>query len=242
MAWSTTAPQITDRASHSAVAPAWHTAVVLCILLGFSLMGGITGNLPGIGAKGRAGGYLVVMAMEWSVVVFIRLGLGQRGLSVSDLIGGSWTSPLAVLRDLGIAVVYVLLCGFGLVNGLGYLLKAVPAAGMTNLLPRTGMESILYLLLALTAGSCEEFIFRGYLARQFSALTQSRGGGIVLQGIVFGAAHGYQGWKFMVIIAVYGSLFGMLAQWRRSLRPGMVGHFLQDGVGGILASYLMRLR
>ena len=97
-----------------------------------------------------------------------------------------------------------------------------------------------YLLLTLTAGICEELIFRGYLYKHFAAITGSLLAGLVLQGILFGAAHGYQGPKYMLIIAIYGCLFGLLAQWRRSLRPGMMAHFLQDGIIGLIGRHLLR--
>jgi uncharacterized membrane protein len=38
----------------------------------------------------------------------------------------------------------------------------------------------------------------------------------------------------VVIIAVYGCMFGLMALWRQSLRPGMIAHFVQDAVGGLL--------
>jgi membrane protease YdiL (CAAX protease family) len=38
----------------------------------------------------------------------------------------------------------------------------------------------------------------------------------------------------MLIIAVLGCMMGWLAQWRQSLRPGMLSHFLQDAIGGII--------
>ena len=66
-------------------------------------------------------------------------------------------------------------------------------------------------------------------------LTGSLVGAIALQAIAFGLSHGYQGWKMMSIIAIYGACFGWLAHWRRSLRPGMLGHALQDTAGGLLA-------
>jgi membrane protease YdiL (CAAX protease family) len=44
----------------------------------------------------------------------------------------------------------------------------------------------------------------------------------------------------MLLIAVFGILFGLLAYWRRSLRPGMVAHFVQDGIAGVLARHLLR--
>ena len=40
--------------SHSTIAPAWHTAVVLFVMLGFSLMGGLVGDLIDALASDRA--------------------------------------------------------------------------------------------------------------------------------------------------------------------------------------------
>lgn len=42
------------------------------------------------------------------------------------------------------------------------------------------------------------------------------------------------GMKLVLTIVVLGSLLGWLAQWRKSLRPGMLSHFLQDAIGGII--------
>ncbi len=180
------------------------------------------------------------MALEWATVAFIWYGVSRRGIRISDLIGGCWARPRAILRDLAIAVGFLLLCGGVLINGLGYLLKATPNQAIRTMLPQGPTELIFFELLALTAGFCEEVIFRGYLQRQFAALTHASAGGIVLQGIVFGASHGYQGWKYMLLIAVFGVMFGLLAYWRRSLRPGMIVHFLQDGVGALIARHLLR--
>jgi hypothetical protein len=41
----------------------------------------------------------------------------------------------------------------------------------------------------------------------------------------------------MVVITVFGCLFGLLAQWRQSLRPGMIGHFLQDALPLVLLRF-----
>ncbi|PYX43065.1 MAG: CPBP family intramembrane metalloprotease [Acidobacteria bacterium] len=77
-------------------------------------------------------------------------------------------------------------------------------------------------------------MFRGYLQGQFTAWTGSAYAGLVLQALVFGLAHGYQGARLMTVIAVFGCLFGLLAQWRQSLRPGMIAHFLQDASAVLL--------
>jgi len=44
----------------------------------------------------------------------------------------------------------------------------------------------------------------------------------------------------MSTIVIYGACFGCLAHWRRSLRPGILGHALQDTAAGLLARFLMR--
>jgi CAAX protease family protein len=225
---------------YRAVASAWHTVVVLLVLTAFAFGTGRAGNASPIGAvHGRVVGYAVIMAFEWALVGFIWLGLALRGVRMADIIGGNWMRPIAVLRDLAIAIGF-LLVALGVFNGLGHLLKAVPGAAIRALLPRSPTEVFLYLMVTLTAGFCEETIFRGYLQRQFAALTRAAGGGILLQGIVFGAAHAYQGWKFALMIVVFGWMFGLLAHWRRSLRPGMIAHFLQDGVGGLLTRHFLR--
>jgi hypothetical protein len=45
----------------------------------------------------------------------------------------------------------------------------------------------------------------------------------------------------MVLIAAYGCLFGILAAWRKSLRPGMMAHAWQDLLSGILLKIAMKL-
>jgi membrane protease YdiL (CAAX protease family) len=229
---------VTDE-THRAVAPAWHTVVLLLALLGLSLAGARSKNLPFAGAYGRAPGYVLVMVVEWLTVVFIWYGLSLRGVSLHDIIGGAWPRALAILRDLGIAVAFLVISSL-ILSGIGHLLKATPNEAIRNALPRSSIEVVLWLLLCLTAGFCEETIFRGYLHRQFAALTRSGAGGVVLQGIAFGAGHGYQGWRYMLIISVFGILFGLLAQWRHTLRPGMLAHALQDGLGGLVGRHFLR--
>jgi len=231
--------QAENQSFHRAIASPWHSAVVLMILIGMSFAGARSGGLPGISAFGRAGGYLVVILSEWLTVAFIWYGVSRRGIGMADLVGGRWARPIDVLRDLGIGIAFLLVCGIGVMSALGHLLGIVDNQAIRQMLPRTSTEMLLWCLMSLTAGFCEELIFRGYFQRQFTALTQSVMGGIILQAIAFGAGHGYQGWKLMLSIAVFGTTLGLLAQWRRSLRPGMIAHFVQDAMGGLLARYLM---
>jgi membrane protease YdiL (CAAX protease family) len=36
---------------------------------------------------------------------------------------------------------------------------------------------------------------------------------------------------------VQGWLLGLLAHWRKNLRPGMLAHWLQDSIGGLVAFF-----
>ncbi|MGD0800793.1 MAG: type II CAAX endopeptidase family protein [Terracidiphilus sp.] len=220
--------------SGQAIAPAWHTAVVLLLLLGVSAE---SMHMRAGHEFHRVTGYAIAMFSQWLIVAFICLGQRWGGASLRTLAGSCALGWRAILRDLGLAIAYLVAANIVL-GVLGSLLARLghPSQGeaLQNLLPRTGLEIVVFLLLALTAGICEETIFRGYLQRQFKAWSRNGAVGIVAQGVVFGVCHAYQGSTMIIIISVYGVLFGLLAAWRKSLRPGMIAHFLQDGVGGLL--------
>jgi membrane protease YdiL (CAAX protease family) len=53
---------------------------------------------------------------------------------------------------------------------------------------------------------------------------------IFLQAAVFGFGHGYVGGKLITTIFVYGVIFGLVASWRRDLRPCMLAHAWTDAI------------
>src|SRR5581483_2162282 len=85
------------------ISPAWHTVVVLLVLLGLSLLGFHRQNMPGMHAHGRTAGYVLTILVEWAITAFIWYGVSRRGVPMKDLIGGRWDSFIEFLRDLGIA-------------------------------------------------------------------------------------------------------------------------------------------
>lgn len=182
-----------------------------------------------------------MIIFEWVVVAFIWLGTKQQGVRIADLVGGDWTRPVGILRDFLIAVAFLVLAT-GVLGAMDHFLKTEPNQAIRNLVPQSPIEVVLFLATSLTAGFCEELIYRGYLQRQFTALTHGVAGGIVLQSIAFAVGHAYQGWKFVLLIAVLAAMLGLLAHWRRSLRPAMIAHALQDGISGIVAAQVLRSR
>jgi hypothetical protein len=187
----------------------------------------------------RVRSYVLTIFFEWLLFVFVVVGVRRSGASVLLVLGDHWHSARQVLRDIGIAAAFWLVSA-GILFILGRLLRvAALARNMDFILPHGGAELTLWIALSVTAGICEETIFRGYLQRQFIALTKSAPAGILLSAAAFGAAHVYQGFRMVILIGVFGAMFGILAYWRGSVRPGMIVHAWQDSLGGVVNA-LMR--
>lgn len=230
-----TPPSQEVSSTNSPVAPAWHTVTVVCIMLAISGLSYYSRGLsPARGQRSQISSYVAAIIMEWLVFGFIWLGLRLRKQRMRSLLGDNWGGARYILRDIGVGVLFLIAAALVL-SLIAHLLKATSNAAIRSILPHTPAQIAVYFLLTVTAGICEEVIFRGYLQRQFSFFFKSAAIGIILQGVIFGASHGYQGPKHMLIIVVYGILFGALAQQRRSLRPGMIAHFLQDLTTGLVA-------
>lgn len=230
------------------LAPIWHTVVFIIILLGNSYFTAST--LPkvtagGATAKQRIFEYAFTIGFEFILLLIVWLGIRSRGVKMKELIGGRWKSVEAFLLDIAIAFGFWLVA-IAVLGGLGYLLgltkgsQAGEAKKLADMLaPESPLALAMFILLSSVAGFVEEIIFRGYLQKQFAALTGNIYLGLIIQAIIFGAGHGYEGARRMLLIAVYGTMFGLLALWRKSLRPGMMAHALHDSLAGVVL-YLVK--
>jgi membrane protease YdiL (CAAX protease family) len=230
------------------IAPIWHTVAIVAIILANSYFASV--RLPNSVQRGRI--LLYLSTMVWQVVLLglVWIGLRLRKTTLRELIGGRWNSAEAFWLDVGVAAGFwfvsaMVLVGAKIVLGLSSLdvghatEQAKKAVG--SITPRTLAELAVFLLLTLFAGFVEETIFRGYLQKQIGAITGNVYAGLVVSAIVFGAAHGYQGTRYMILIAIYGVMFGLLVLWRKSLRPGMMAHAWQDALSGVTIYVLTRL-
>ncbi len=217
------------------VASPIHTILVLAALGGWAFWHKISVDQLSVAANpNRVRFYLVTLFFEWLLFVLVVAGVRSSGASLLVVLGDHWHSLRQVLRDIGIAL------GFWLVAAMllwifGWLLRIAALGRNVSMLPQRGIELAFWIALSVAAGICEETIFRGYLQRQFMALTKSAPAGILLSAATFGAAHAYQGFRMTILIALYGAMFGILAYWRASVRPGMIAHAWQDSLNGVLA-------
>ncbi|MGC2112605.1 MAG: type II CAAX endopeptidase family protein [Candidatus Korobacteraceae bacterium] len=222
------------------LAPWWHTAILIAVLLVASL-NGTRARHPLVHSKIPQ--YLWSMTWEWILAGFVWLGIRKR-MRLRELIGGRW----ATAEDFILDVVYAAAFWFCalVVLGSGAKLMHLDQAGKIEgmrrqlgfLIPESKLEMATWVGLSMTAGFCEEIIFRGYLQRQFAVVGNSMLAGVLLSAVVFGASHGYEGAARMILIGVYGLMFGLLAWWRRSLRTGMMAHAWHDAIAGAVLRML----
>jgi uncharacterized protein len=101
---------------------------------------------------------------------------------------------------------------------------------LTFILPGTTEERSWFVFVAITAGVCEETLYRGFLIQYFRELPVPIGltEALVLSACVFGIAHLYQGIIGVVQTAVLGALFGVLFVATGSLFLAMILHALID--------------
>jgi len=221
------------------IAPRWHTVLLIALFLGFALGGAFfqrhARSQPGMLAQHSplVPLYVSLIAMEWGLFVWVwRGGLRRTGTRLSEVIGGQWANAKDVLVDCGLALgvwaTWTLVeMAWNRWFGIGH------AASIQNYLPQRALEILLWIGVSISAGFCEELVFRGYFQKQFETFTQSRWVSLLLQAVLFGIAHGYQGVEACVKIACFGALYGLLAMWRKSLRPGMIAHAWGDILSGI---------
>jgi hypothetical protein len=223
------------------VGETWHTVVLILIVAAWASLGFLgTHHSQTLQKPNLLFTYLVTAAWEWLVVAYIAWGVRRRGMRFRELLGNRWKSVLDFVRDFGISVAFWI-WALAVLAFTGFSVDIKHADNSQfALLPQTHLEIFVWILLSTTAGICEEVIFRGYLQRQFIAWTGNISAGVVFSALIFGAAHIYAGVKPAMVITVYGLLFGLLAQWRRSLIPGMMTHAWHDAFSGLAARYLMK--
>jgi hypothetical protein len=228
------------------VASPRHTVTFVAGFLGVSALltlvamraGGASGQPDA--SRSHIAQYLGMLAFLWGLFWFAYRGLRARGTPVRELIGGRWRHAGDVVFTILVSVAFLFAAHFVLdllKHGLslaGQETSAETQRTMALLGPHGLVEGALWVLLSCSAGFCEEVVFRGYLQRQFIALTRNEWAGIGISAVIFGLGHAYQGWRSATVIVVYGSLFGLLARFARTLRPGILAHALEDLTSGLI--------
>ncbi|MGA8678202.1 MAG: type II CAAX endopeptidase family protein [Candidatus Acidiferrales bacterium] len=182
--------------------------------------------------------YALTILLEWLMFALVVAGVRSSGASILLVVGERWSSARQVLRDIGIALGFWIVAII-LLRIFAQLLRATsPGRALLSMVPHGPAEIAVWIGVSISAGICEETIFRGYLQRQFIAFTKNVPAGIALAAVAFGSAHAYQGLRMVILISLFGAMFGILAYWRGSVRPGMIAHAWQDSLSGVVAGLI----
>jgi membrane protease YdiL (CAAX protease family) len=211
-----------------------HTAILLAII-GVIALAGIRASRPAHAAPDPAPTshvtlYLILIGAQLLWVRFVHAGLKRMGHSLTEFTG-RWAGVGDVAWDVFFAALVLVAIDTAM-----WALKLAlgdPPSNVGFLLPHGLTDSLLWIALSVTAGVCEELVFRGYLQRQLSALSGSAAAGVALQALVFGVAHGYQGLPSIAKTATYGLGLGLLAWWRGNIRSGIIAHAATDVISGL---------
>jgi uncharacterized protein len=110
---------------------------------------------------------------------------------------------------------------------------------LTAFVPQTGTEVGWFAGLSLTAGFCEEFLYRGYF---IAVLVPWLGwwGAAVFSLPFFAIGHLYQGWKGVLNTGIAGALYTLVVAIFGSLWPAIALHALIDLGSGVMAWLALR--
>jgi len=187
--------------------------------------------------------YAATIAFQWLMLGVVAWRALARGLTPTELgLGGPMSAP----------IVFSGLLGAGIIGGLQWLNlrrmgKMEGAAPdfmrklTSRILPHSLLELLPYLALAVTAGICEEFLYRGFAIAALARAGLTTWMVVLATSILFGLAHAYQGRAGMVGTGVLGVLLAVARVLSGSLAAAVIWHTAVDLVAGIAApKYLLR--
>jgi uncharacterized protein len=110
---------------------------------------------------------------------------------------------------------------------------------LTAVVPHTRTELYWFGGVSLTAGFCEEFLYRGYFVWVFSPWL-GWWGAAALSLSFFAVAHVYQGWNGVLRTGMVGALLTLVVAILGSLWPAIALHALIDLGSGMMAWLALR--
>src|SRR5258708_8718222 len=102
-----------------------------------------------------------------------------------------------------------------------------------RILPQGRLELIPFFALAVTAGVCEEFLYRGFATAAFLRWVLPPWIAVVASSLLFGLAHLYQGRGGFVSTTILGLLFGATPAAVVSLVSVRLWHIRDDLAAGL---------
>jgi membrane protease YdiL (CAAX protease family) len=186
--------------------------------------------------------YGTIVMMEWGLVLAAIAVARHHGLGLRDL-GQTLGDPRISIAVTAVGLLALLaLTGFNrrqIRRASREELRATVERART-FVPVGRTQVTAFTFVAVTAGICEEILYRGWLISFTGALFGSIWAGMVMAAILFGVGHAYQGRTGIIATGTLGLLFGTMFVTVKSLVPGQIIHAGIDIVNGILAGRVVK--
>ncbi|MCL6482174.1 MAG: CPBP family intramembrane metalloprotease [Firmicutes bacterium] len=182
--------------------------------------------------------YASTIAFQWAAAATVAWRTQARGVTPAALGLAVPDATHVVATTAGLTLIAV----FVPIASLRRLESARPGEHSTlramveTLMPHNPLELAVFVALAITAGLCEEFLYRGFVYAVFAEVTSgSSWFAIAISAAFFAVAHLYQGPRSLLTTFLVGVALGAAREWTGSLLPGMVAHFVADLTAGVAA-------
>jgi membrane protease YdiL (CAAX protease family) len=199
--------------------------------------------MPHVSSTERLVLYASTIAFQWFAVALVawrawahgftasQLGLtihGRNRILVASLVGAATIAALQWLNLRRVGKIPVESRGS---------LQAIAE----RVLPQSALELLPYLALAITAGLCEEFLYRGFAMAALVHVGLQAWAVVLISSVLFGLAHSYQGRGGIVMTLIVGTILGTSRITYDCLVPAIFWHSAVDVVAGTLGPrYLTR--
>lgn len=199
--------------------------------------------IPQMGTRERLALYGSTIAFQWLAVAVTAWRAWARGLTFEDL--------GLVVHGRG-RIFIAALFGAATLGGLQWLnlrrmgrssrkVRSFMQALAERILPQSRVELLPFLALAVTAGLCEEFLYRGFAMAALTRAGLPAWGVVLLSSVLFAMAHLYQGRAGIVSTLVIGAVFGTARIAYDGMVPVILWHIAVDAVAGVAGpKYLLR--
>ncbi|MGH7467497.1 MAG: CPBP family intramembrane glutamic endopeptidase [Longimicrobiales bacterium] len=172
--------------------------------------------------------------------IYISSGIMLWGLAIAAIIAASasdFTPSLIGIRGLE-ARLLISWTIFGLATAallyaLGRYFGVQESPYLIQLLPRSVGERVAFIGLSITAGICEELVFRGFLISALTVPTGSLAAAAAISTLVFGVLHSYQRVIGVLRAGILGLALTIPFLMTGSLLPSILAHIAIDLTGGL---------
>jgi uncharacterized protein len=179
--------------------------------------------------------YASTILFQWMLAAMVAWRAFARGLTLPQLgLAGGRLPSIFLLTFLGATLIAVAhWMNLRRMAGSSHPAAEKLRAMAERLFPKSATETIFFTLLALTAGICEEFIFRGFVIAALFSAGLSGWAAVIVSSVMFGVAHLYQGKGGSVGTGILGVLFASVRIACGSIFPVVLWHAVLDVVAGV---------